>query len=254
MSRLLAGLSVVVLLICGCGKAPDAGKDQLLFCVAASTKDVAEQLAGDFRKAHRVEVEVMPGPSSGLARQIVETGKADLFLSADEASADVLAGKDLVSQRKNLLTNKLAVIVPADSKLDISELSDLDSPEVKRIAMAEPKVPAGEYARDALRKTELLASIEPKIVGAIDVRATLQFVAHGEADAGFVYITDTIGNSKVRVAFEVDAKLHRPIVYPLVLVKHPAINEAARKFYDELSSPASAKIFEAAGFGVSPRP
>jgi len=50
----------------------------------------------------------------------------------------------------------------------------------------------------------------PAFIGGVDVRQALMYVARGEAEAGFVYLTDTIGNSRVRVAYEVPADLHRP--------------------------------------------
>ena len=165
---------------------------------AASTKDVIEQLAKNFERSHGATVTVVPGPSSGLAKQIDQGARADLFLSADEASADFLAKKGMVAERHDLLTNRLVVIVPADSDLKIKELADLDSPAIKHLAVAEAKVPAGEYARQTLKKSGVLERVSRRFVGGVDVRQTLTFVARGEAEAGFVYLTDTIGNSRVR--------------------------------------------------------
>jgi len=217
---------------------------------AASTKEAVEQAARDFQGQTDTPVEVSLGPSSGLAKQIEQGASADLFLSADQASADYLAAKQLVSERRNLLTNRLVVVVPADSDVGVRELRDLADPRIRRLALAEPKVPAGEYARQALRKAGVWDKVEGRVVGGIDVRATLQFVARGEAEAGFVYRTDALGQSKVRVAVEVEPGLHDPIRYPLVLLRREPIREAARRFYEYLGSEKAAGVFEHAGFGV----
>ena len=85
------------------------------------------------------------------------------------ADADYLAAKKLVSERHNLLTNRLVVVVPSVSKVEVKELSDLWDPRIRRLALAEPKVPAGEYARQALQKAGIWEKVEARVVGAIDV-------------------------------------------------------------------------------------
>jgi len=156
-----------------------------------------------------------------------------------------------VAQRRNLLTNRLVVIVPADSKLKVDELADLASPEIKHLAVAEAKVPAGEYAREALQKSGVLERVAERFIGGIDVRQTLTFVARGEAEAGFVYLTDTIGNAQVRIVYEVPADLHKPIVYPLVLLEQGTKKPAAVKLNEYLGSPVAAEVFRAAKFGLA---
>ncbi len=240
------------LLATGCGRGGDGGQQTVTIFAAASTKEAVERTAADFRAETGVAVEVSLGPSPGLAKQIEQGAAADLFLSADQASADFLADKGLVEEHRDLLTNRLVVVVPRDSSLAVKELADLARPEVKRLALAEPKVPAGEYAREALAKAGALDRVADRVVGGIDVRATLQFVARGEADAGIVYATDAVNTSSVRVALEVGPSSHAPIRYPLVLVRHGPVKESARKFADFLRSERAAAAFRGAGFGVLP--
>lgn len=228
-------------------------KDEpLLALVAASTKEAVTEIAARFTDQNGTTVEIMPGPSSGLAKQIVHSEKGDVFLSADEASAAVLAKAGLVADSRDLLSNVLVVAVPSDSSLKLNDVAALDNSEIKRIAIAEPGVPAGEYARQSLEKAGVLAAVESKFIGGTDVRATLQLVIRGEVDAGFVYRTDTLGDARVRVALEVPATMHRPIVYPLVLLRSADEKPAARAFYGFLTSHEAAAIFEKHGFGVMP--
>ena len=162
--RLLAVLlSLFVCALPGCGSPGGQSKQSLqsisLFA-AASTKEAAERITKDFEGALGIHVEVTLGPSSGLAKQIEQGASADLFLSADQASADYLSKKDLVRERCNLLINRLVVVVPTDSKIEVTELRDLADPGIRRLALAEPKVPAGEYARQALRKAGVWERVE----------------------------------------------------------------------------------------------
>jgi molybdate transport system substrate-binding protein len=219
--------------------------------VAASTKEAVEIVVAQFQAQSGFTVEVSPGPSSKLAKQIVEGGPADLFLSADQANADYLADKRLVAERRNLLGNRLVVVVPSDSRAEIGSLTDLGGDGFQQLALALEKVPAGEYARQALNKAGVWQRVEKKVIGGEDVRATLAFVERG-ASAGIVYATDPIGTSKVRVALEIAPDLHSPIEYPLVLIKRPSMNPGAAKLYEYMRSEPAKAVFRKAGFEVLP--
>jgi len=227
-------------------------KEAVNVFAAASTREVIEQLAADFQKETGTVVNVNFGPSSGLARQIEHGADADLFLSADESWADYLANKDLVVDRRDLLTNQLVVIVPADSSTTIKSLSDLAKPDIHRLALAGPAVPAGTYARKALQTAGLWNQLEDRVVEGSDVRAALAYVTRGEAEAGLVYATDAAGSSKVHIALAVKPELHDPIRYPLALLKRDSNKPAARRFYDYLGSPHATQVFTNAGFGIAP--
>jgi molybdate transport system substrate-binding protein len=251
MSRRAVMVLLCLVLVLGCksGQEP-ADTSKVTIYAAASTREAVEQIAREFKAETGIDVEISPGASSRLSRQISEGGPADLFLSADQANADYLKDKDLVGERRNLLGNRLVVVVPADSTLKLEKLDELPG-KVKLLALAADGVPAGEYARDVLKheKVAIWDQVKDRVAGGDDVRATLAHVEKG-ADAGFVYRTDTIGNSRVKIALEVDPQLHRPIEYPLILIKRPQIKENARKFYAYLRSDKAAAIFRQARFEV----
>lgn len=215
--------------------------------VAASTRAAVDAVVRQFESDSGVHVEVSPGSSSKLAKQIVEGAPADLFLSADQANVDYLASKQLVVKRQTLLGNRLVVVTPADASIPLGSLADLAEPAVRQVAVALEKVPAGEYARQALRRAGVWKVVEPKVVGGDDVTATLAFVERGAA-AGVVYLTDTIGNSKVRLAFEIDPTLHAPIEYPLALIRREPSAPEATRLYEYLLSATAAAIFRKAQF------
>jgi molybdate transport system substrate-binding protein len=246
---LVLGLGLLVLL--GCGSPEPA---TLRVYAAASTREALEEVVADFRKQTGHAVELNWGPSSELARQIEHGADADLFLSADEAWVNYLAGKDLCATRRDLLTNRLVVIVPTASELHLHALEDLARPEVRHLALAAPAVPAGRYARDALQHAGLWDRVHERVIDAADVRAALVYVARREAEVGMVYATDAAVSRDVRIALQVRPEEHTPIRYPLALVRREAARPAARQLYDYLGGPEAAAVFRKAGFGVLPGP
>jgi molybdate transport system substrate-binding protein len=233
----------------GCSSGPSAA---LKVYAAASTREALERVTADFRARTGVPVELNCGPSSELARQIEHGADADLFLSADVAWADFVAGKGLCAERRDLLTNRLVVIVPAGSELRLHRMEDLAGPELRRLALAGPAVPAGRYAREALQRTGVWDQLRERVLDGADVRSTLAYVARHEAEAGLVYATDAAASPAVHVALQVRAEDHTPIRYPLVLLRREPIRAEARRFYEYLGSPEVGAVFREAGFGVLP--
>jgi len=250
-------------LIASCGgdaKAPKAaaakGEVQktpstvVLVSAAASTKELMEALAAEFSQKSKATIKVNPGPSSGLANQIIEGAPADLFLSANREWATKVAEAGLAESSKELLTNKLVLIVPKGNPAGIREPNDLLSEKVKKIALAGEKVPAGKYADQALTKLDLLEKLTAggKIARAQDVRGALSFVERGEAEAGIVYSTDVSIAPNVEVAHEFDPALHDEIVYVLVMLKHGEKNIDAMSFFEYLQSDGADAVYVKAGF------
>jgi molybdate transport system substrate-binding protein len=224
--------------------------EPFIVSAAASTKDVVEALGQAFKTASRVEVKVNAGPSNALATQILAGAPADLFLSANEQWADAVAQGGQAAQSVRLLTNKLVIVVPKGNPGDVREPKDLLSRNVKKIALAGEKVPAGIYAGQALTKLDLLKPLTDagKIVRGQDVRNTLSFVERGEAEAGIVYSTDVRAANGVTTAYEFDPALHDKIVYVLVLLKHGQSNPSASDFYEFCQSPKPDDIYKSFGF------
>jgi molybdate transport system substrate-binding protein len=244
-------LLCVLCVTAGCGKTATPTAPVRIFA-ATSTRKVIDEIAADFTSATGVRVECEFNASGTLAKQIEQGAAADLFLSADEEWADYLEKKGLVAGRRTLLTNRLVVVVPADSKLAVKDLSDLAGEGVKRLAIGGEPVPAGRYARQALKKGGVWEGVQGRLLEGKDVAAVLLYVARGEADAGFVYATDAAASSKVRVAFEVPEDFTVPIRYPLVTLKRELPNPDAARFSGYLTSDTADHVFRTAGFGPVP--
>jgi len=236
--------------------APQAGatakpQGTVLVFAAASTTNALNEIKAQFSKDTGIAVQTNYAASSTLAQQVVNGADADLFISADTKWADFLAKKDQIVQRRDLLGNRLVIVVPADSKIDVKKPEDLLASGIEHLALGEPEsVPAGIYAKQALTKLGIWEQLQAKIVATEDVRHALTYVETGSAEAGIVYATDAAISKKVKVAAEIPEKLTGPIRYPVALLKHAEGSAVAQSFYRYLGSPAATKVFEKYGFIV----
>lgn len=231
---------------------PASEPEDLLVFAAASTKDAVDEVLRSFAESRpNASVRASYGSSAALAQQLQLGAEADLFLSANQRWVDALEEKGHVASRHDLLGNRLAAIVPADSKLKLTAPEDLLSDRVQRIAIGQPdSVPAGIYARQALTRLGLWERLKPKAVGSADVRQALAFVETGAAEAGIVYSTDAAISKRVKVAFALDEKLSGPIVYPLALMKQARDKPTATALYEAFQSDKAAKVFRRYGFSA----
>jgi molybdate transport system substrate-binding protein len=222
---------------------------QINVSVAASTSEVMESLATTFGKEKGLSIKVNPGPSSGLASQIVEGAPVDLFLSANREFATNVKAAGLSFESHELLTNRLVLIAPQGNPAKLQKPEDLLTEKVKKIALAGENVPAGKYADQALKRLELFERLQTagKIARAQDVRSALHFVEQGEAEAGIVYSTDA-RDADVVTVHEFDPSLHDEIFYVLVLTKRGARNPDARDFFEFVQSSEAGAVFSKAGF------
>jgi len=230
-----------------------AWAEEILVSAAASLTNVLKEISNGYQAKSKHTVRFNFGPSNGLARQIEEGAPADLFLSADLTQMDNLDKKGRLEPgtRKNLLSNQLVIIVPADSKLAISSPKDLLKAEVKKIALAEPtSVPVGVYSSKYLSDEGLWDQIKPKVVPVQDVRATLASVESGNVEAGFVYKTDAAISKKVKIVYEVPIDKGPKIIYPIAIVKESKRKDAARDFLNYVQSPAAKETFKKYGFVI----
>lgn len=192
------------------------------------------------------------GASGDLARQIEGGAPVDVFASAAQKDMDGLDGKGLVLQgtRSNIASNSIVLVVPAGSKVVPASFEGLAAKEIKKIAVGNPKtVPAGRYAEEVLAYYKLFPSVKDKLIFTENVRQVLDYVVRGEVDAGIVYATDASTRAKeVRIAESAPEKSHKPVVYPIAVVKGTKNETAAKAFVSFVLSPEGQRILEKYGF------
>lgn len=224
---------------------------ELTVYAAASLRDALQELAPAAERATGTRLVFNLGASNDLAREIVAANKADLFFSADEGWMDRVADAGLVDagSRRSPLANRLVVIVPAGSRLQIAAAKDLAAPAIRRLVLANPAaVPAGKYAKAWLESAGQWTAVAERVIPALDVRAALAAVESGTVDVGVVYRTDAAGSQRVRVAYLVPEGEGPRISYALAALGSRPNLESARAVAAWLCAPQAAAIFARFGF------
>jgi molybdate transport system substrate-binding protein len=218
---------------------------------AASLTDALKEMAPAYQRQSGHKLTFNFGASNMLARQIEEGAPADVFFSADELKMDALDQQGLIlkATRRRLLSNSLVIVVALDSSLQIRSARDLAGPQVKRVALADPKaVPAGIYSREYLQSLRLWERIESKLVPTDNVRAALAAVESGNVEAGIVYRTDAAISKKVKIAHAVPIAEGPFITYAAAVIDSSTEMEAGKNFVRYLASDAAGAAFQRAGF------
>ncbi|MEG3436287.1 molybdate ABC transporter substrate-binding protein [Pannus brasiliensis CCIBt3594] len=227
----------------------------LLVSAAASLKDALQEINPGFERANpNIKVNYNFGASGALQQQIEQGAPADIFLSAATRQMDNLARSNLIlpNTRRNLLTNRLVLVVPRDSTLKIDSFRDLTNPNIQKISAGEPRsVPAGQYSEEVFKNLGILERIRSKLVFANSVRNVLAAVETGNADAGIVYTTDAKISDRVKAIATAPENLHSPIVYPMAVVATSKNQAAARSYLSYLTKAPARAIFEKFGFGIA---
>ncbi|MBP1994024.1 molybdate ABC transporter substrate-binding protein [Paenibacillus eucommiae] len=227
---------------------------ELTISAAASLTDSLKEIQTLYsEKYSHIKLNYNFGASGTLQQQIEQGAPADVFISAGRKQMQALVDKQLIdqAQQTNLLTNEFVLITALDAKSAIDKVEDLSKSEVTNVAIGQPEsVPAGSYAKEVLTYYKLWDSLQSKLVLSKDVRQVLTYVETGNADAGFVYKTDALTSQKIKIALTVDPKSHKPIQYPIGLIKESKHSKEAQAFYDYLLSKEAQDVFVKYGFSL----
>lgn len=223
----------------------------LTIAAAASLKDSMEEIKTAYVKEKSgVNITYNFGASGTLQQQIEQGADTDIFISAAAKQMDALKDKKLIidDTRKNLVGNRLVLVVPKDSS-GVSDFKDLAGDKVKKVALGEPKsVPAGQYAEEVLKKLNILDAVKSKAVYAKDVKEVLTWVETGNVDAGVAYETDAKASGKVQIAAVASEDSHKPILYPAAVISGSKNQDAAKDFLNYLYSEKAKPVFEKYGY------
>jgi molybdate transport system substrate-binding protein len=250
LRRLLPPFLAVALLPGAC-RGDDGGqaagdRGSITVFAAASLTDAFEELGAAFADEEGGRVTFQFGPSSGLVRQLTQGAPADVFASADTASMDALvAARGNAGTPTVFATNRLAIIVEAGNPKGIDELADLAASGVLYVA-ANPEVPIGRYAAEALRKAGV--EVTPRSLE-VDVKSLVTKVTLGEADAAIVYATDVAAAGDDAEGVDVPDVHDVRATYPVVAMKASANLDLAEDFVAFLTGKVGRQILADHGFG-----
>jgi molybdate transport system substrate-binding protein len=223
----------------------------LTVSAASSLTNAFKEIAAGYEAQHPgSKVALNFGASGALLQQLAKGAPVDVFASADQETMDMAQQQGLVKRadRRDFVRNALVLIVPSDGSAPIRSLEDLTQPGVKRIAIGIPaSVPVGRYSKRALEANGLWAKVAAKAINTQNVRQSLDYVARGEVDAGFVYATDAaVMKDKVKMAFEVP--LDVAIRYPIARTAAGSNAAEAERFIGYVLSPPGQAVLGKFGF------
>lgn len=249
MRRFAASASFVLLALPFA--ATSAHATDLVVSAAASLTNAFKDLGTAFEQQNPgVKVINNFGASDILMQQIVRGAPADVFASADQTAMDKAVAEKAVqpATRKNFAANQIVLIVPNDSTLPLTNLKDLTQASVKKVALGNPaSVPFGRYTKTALEHAGLWDAVLAKGVMAQNVRQSLDYVARGEVEAGFVFATDAaVMPDKVKVAIRIPSDT--PATYPIAVTTNTAQGELANKYIAYVQSIAGQAVLARYGF------
>ncbi len=246
---------IMVLLLPAALAGPAHAADRLLVFAAASLQGTVDTIARRFETAGGSRVAISFAASSTLARQIERGAAADVYVSASPRWTDRLeAGRWLrPGTLGNLLGNRLVLVAPAGRAAAVAIHHGFPLGRLLgggRLVMGDPShVPAGQYAKAALRTLGAWREVAGRVAGTPTVRHALALVARGEAPYGIVYATDARADPNVAVVGVFPEEYHPPIRYT-VAVPAASTHPQAEALLNFLWSPTARAVFEGRGFTV----
>ncbi len=261
---------VVVVGIAGCGGGSGGGEasgggggdeggssDTLTVLAASSLTDAFGELGETFEGQNPgVEVRQSFESSSTLLTQIQQGAPADVFASASEEEMDTAVEEDLAGGEPEVFVkNREVVMVPKDNPAGIEGFRDVAKPGVK-LVLAEEGVPAADYALEILGKAdeEYGAGFEKDVLSNVvsreaDVRASVNRVVVGDADATFGYASDYTPDIRDRVeVVPIPPDLNIVATYPVAALKDAKEPDLARKWVDLVTGEEGQRVLKKWGF------
>lgn len=191
--------------------------------------------------------------SNTLETQIRNGAPADLFASAAPVNTQRLFKQGLVQKPVTFTSNRLVLIVPESNPAGITSVYDLKRKPVK-LVVAGSAVPVGAYTRTVLRKMGLSSVLAKVVSQETDVRAVTSKVALGQADAGFVYVTDARAVADRVKAIRIPAWAQPRVRYEIAVVSSSSQKPAAQAWIRMLLSVRGQAVLKSYGFLPLPRP
>jgi molybdate transport system substrate-binding protein len=211
---------------------------------AASLQPPFDDIGRQVRSTQAINARFVYAGTQTLTSQLMQGAQADVFASADAAHMMTLVQAGLIEGTPRIFAhNRLEIAVAKGNPKGIRSLADLARNGLV-VVLADPSVPAGKYAQQALAKAGVTvspASLE------LQVTAVVAKVAIGEADAGIVYVSDVKTNGKVDGVLIPD-QYNVVADYPIAVLKHANNSFAARTFVDEVLSTSGQSVLAADGF------
>lgn len=230
--------------------ASPASAAEVRVAVAANFTEAAKQIGALFAKVTGHQAVFSFGSTGQLYTQITQDAPFEVFLAADQKrpAMAVEAGLAVPESRFTYATGRI-VLYSIDPALVTGEAT-LKDPKFAKIAIANPATaPYGAAAVEAMKALGVYDALAGRIVQGTNIAQTFQFVATGNAELGFVALSQVVAD-KAGSRWPVPSKLYKPIAQDAVLLKRGAANPAATAFVKFLAGTEARKVIERFGYGT----
>ncbi|MFM0049822.1 molybdate ABC transporter substrate-binding protein [Caballeronia grimmiae] len=227
-----------------------AGEVQV--AVAANFTAPVQAIAADFERDTGNKVVASYGATGQFYAQIKNGAPFEVFLAADDTTPAKLESEGLTvpGSRFTYATGTLALWSAKNGYVDANG-DVLKNNAFTHLAIANPKAaPYGLAATQALARLGLTQAVSAKIVEGQNISQAQQFVATGNAELGFVALSQIYKNGKITSgsAWIVPASLHEPIRQDAVILQNGKDNAVAKQFADYLKGPKAAAVIKSFGY------
>lgn len=218
--------------------------------VAANFGETAKEIAKAFKDKTGHDLAMSFGSTGQLFTQITQDAPFTVFLAADdetprravEAGLGVRGSTFAYAFGRLALWSRTPGLVPGEEALRAGRF--------EKIAIANPKVaPYGAAAVEVMTKLGVWDSLAPRIVQGTNIAQTVQFVETGNAEIGFVALSQVVAKPE-GARWVVPAALHAPIQQDAVLLARGAADPVARAFFDFLKGAEARAIIAKFGYGT----
>lgn len=226
--------------------------DEAQLAVAANFMPPMQKIAANFEASSGHKLQLASGATGKFYAQIKNGAPFDLLLAADDETPARLEreGAAVAGSRFTYATGKLALWSTRPDLVD-AKGEVLRQGKFAHLALANPKLaPYGRAAQETLQALGLYDTLQSKLVMGENIAQAQQFVATGNAELGFVALSQVWRDGKFTSgsAWLVPEKLHAPIRQDVVLLKHGRNNAAAAALLKYLQSDAAKAVIASYGY------
>jgi molybdate transport system substrate-binding protein len=231
-----------------------AGADEVQVAVAANFTAPMQQIAALFERDTGHKAALAFGATGKFYAQIANGAPFEVFLSADDETPARLEkeGHAIAGSRYTYAIGRLALWSAQADKVD-DKGDVLKSADIAHLALANPKTaPYGAAAVEVMQKKGVLAALQPKFVQGENIAQAYQFAASGNADIGFVALSQIWKDGKLNSgsAWIVPASLHGPIRQDAILLNRGRDKPAASALLAYLKGEKARTIIKSYGYDL----
>ena len=236
----------------GCLAVTGVQADEVQVAVAANFTAPIQAIASDFEKDTGHKLIAAYGATGQFYTQIKNGAPFEVFLAADDSTPEkrVKEGDIVPGSRFTYAIGTLALWSAKDGYVDDAG-KVLEKNQFKHLSIANPKAaPYGLAATQVLAKLGLTDKVKDKIVEGQNITQAYQFVSTGNAELGFVALSQIFKDGKVShgSAWIIPETMHDPIKQDAVILKKGENNPAAKALTEYLKGPKAEAIIKSYGY------